>query len=242
MNACLSNGSLHVSYVLTGSAGDQACARLLPQLTPEDRARAARFLLVKDQLAFCVGRVLVRRLLSQYAPEPAGGWRIAQNEFGKPALVPTPGLPDIRFNISHSTGVVAVAISLDREIGVDVESVEHQVDFLDIARSQFSFVEVELLESLSKQSQRDAFFTLWTLKEAYAKARGAGLSLSLSDFAFTLDPPTICFSPQLAEDPRAWFFMHDHLSPTLQLAVAARRRPDERLAFSRHEVPLTQLF
>jgi 4'-phosphopantetheinyl transferase len=242
MSFCLSNRSLDVSYVLTGGAGETSCARLLPQLTPEDRARAARFLLVKDQLAFCVGRVLVRRLLSQYAPEPAGGWRIAQSEFGKPALLPAPGVPDIRFNISHSTGVVAVAISLEREIGVDVESVDDKIDFLEIARSQFSFVEVELLESLSRQSQRDAFFTLWTLKEAWTKARGTGLSLSLSDFAFTLDPLTISFSPQLALDPKAWFFSQDRLSPTLRLAIAAQRRPEEQLTYSKREVRLAELF
>ncbi len=240
MSSCLDRAALHVSYVLTGEAGDEACGRLLPQLSAEDRARAARFLLVKDQLAFCVGRVLLHNLLSQHFAEPASGWRIAQNDSGRPALVP--GAPGVRYNISHSTGVVAVAISREREIGLDVESVEHPVDLLDIARSRFSFVEVELLESLSKQSQRDAFFTLWTLKEAYAKARGTGLPLSLSDFAFTLDPPVICFSAELAEDPHAWFFMHDHLSPTLQLAVAARRLPNERLSYSKHEIPLNHLF
>jgi len=236
------NPAIDVRYVLTHDAGDDEYARLLPQLNPDDRARAARFLLLKDRIAFAAGRILVRRLLSQHAPEPASGWQLTQNAFGKPALAPHPGLPDLRFNVSHTKGVVAAALTFGREIGIDVESLDHPVDFLEIARSQFSFVEVELLESLAKQNQRDAFFALWTLKEAWTKARGAGLSIPLSDFAFTLDPLGICFSPQLAEDPHAWFFLRDRISPTLQLAIAAHRRPHERLTCSKHEVPLTDLF
>jgi 4'-phosphopantetheinyl transferase len=241
MSFCLSKHALHVSYVLTHGAGEDTCAQLLPRLTPADQARAARFLLLKDRVAFCVGRALVRKLLSQLAPEPPGGWRLTQNAFGKPALVPAPGVPDIRFNISHAAGVVAIALSLDREIGVDVESSDHPVDCLDIARSQFSFVEVELLESLSAKDRRDAFFAIWTLKEAWTKARGAGLSLPLSDFAFTLNPLSISFSPLLAEDPRAWFLLQDHLSPTLQLAVAAPRLPHEHLTLTKSQLSLTDL-
>ena len=99
--------------------------------------------------------------------EPPEGWRFEEDAYGKPEVVRSAGAADLRFNISHCEGIVAAAFSLGRNVGVDVESVEHVVDYLDVARSQFAAAEVELLEALPEIEQRGAFFSLWTLKEAY---------------------------------------------------------------------------
>jgi 4'-phosphopantetheinyl transferase len=237
----LPGNTIELSYVFTSHAGDQAYARLLPQLTPEDRTRAAQFRQLKDRIAFATGRVLLEQSLNRRAAPPPEGWRLALNPHGKPALVPHPSSPDLRFNISHTGGAVAVALALGRDIGVDAESIDRSVDPLAIARSQFAPAEAALLESLAEPARRRAFFQLWTLKEAYAKATGEGLSLPLAGFAFTLDPPAITFSPQHPGDPAAWFFSLDRLSPTHQLAIAAQRQTGETLICRKRQVDLATL-
>jgi 4'-phosphopantetheinyl transferase len=242
MSSCLSNQKLDVRYVIMDGAGDDEYDRLSSQLNPVERAQANRFLLLKDRLAFSAGRVLVRKILSEYSIEPPGGWQFESNLHGKPAIIRFPGTTDLRFNISHSTGIVVAAFSLGCEIGVDVEYIEQKVDCLELARSQFAAAEIELLEALPQQRQTDAFFALWTLKEAYTKARGVGLSIAFSEFAFSLEPPTISFSPQTAEKPDRWFFWQDQLPSSHLLAIAAQRQPEEQLICCKEQIDLRELF
>jgi 4'-phosphopantetheinyl transferase len=242
MSSCLSNQKLDVRYVFLSGAGDEEYARLSSHLNPDERAQADRFLLLKDRLAFSTGRVLVRKTLSEYGTEPPGGWRFESNFYGKPAIIRVPETADLRFNISHSAGIAVAAFSLGREIGVDVECVEQKVDCIELARSQFSAAEVELLEALPEQRQSNAFFALWTLKEAYTKARGMGSSIAFSEFAFSLEPPTISFSSQAVEKPDHWFFWQDQLSRSHLLAIAAPRQPEEQLICCKEQVELSELF
>jgi 4'-phosphopantetheinyl transferase len=241
MSSCLSNQKLDVRYVMMNGAGDDEYDRLSLQLNPVERAQASRFMLLKDRFAFSAGRVLVRKTLSEYSIEPPGGWQFESNPYGKPMIIRSPGTPDLRFNISHSTGIVVAAFSLGREIGVDVEYIEQKIDCLELARSQFSSAEIELLDALSEQRQVDAFFALWTLREAYAKARGIGLSIGFSEFAFSLEPPAISFSPQTAEKPDCWFFWQDQPSSSHLLAVAAQRLPEEQLICCKEQIDLQEL-
>jgi 4'-phosphopantetheinyl transferase len=242
MSSCPSNQKLDVRYVIMNGTGDDEYARLSSQLNPVERAQASRFLLLKDRLAFSAGRVLVRKILSEYSIEPPGGWQFESNLYGKPAIIRFPGTADLRFNISHSTGIVVAAISLGREIGVDVEYIEQKADYLELARSQFSSAEIELLEALPQQRQTNAFFALWTLKEAYTKARGMGLSIAFSEFAFSLEPLAISFSPQTAERPDDWFFWQDQPSSSHLLAIAAQRQPGEQLICCKEKIELRELF
>jgi 4'-phosphopantetheinyl transferase len=244
MSLCPSQSRVDVSYVFTDAEDqdERTFARLCQRLTRDEQVRAGQYRAWKDKLAFAIGRVLLRKTLSQHFPEPPGGWRFVQNTNGKPALAPSQGTPDIRFNLSHSTGIVVIAFSLGRDVGIDVEFVDQDVDPMHIARSQFSVAEAQMLESLPETRRRQTFFALWTLKEAYIKATGDGLSLPLSQFAFSLDPPTVSFSSQVEDSPNHWSFRQDQLSPLHQIAVAARRRPQETLTYSTKRVNLSDLF
>jgi 4'-phosphopantetheinyl transferase len=203
---------------------------LLPLLDSGEQARAFRFVFPRDRLTFALGRVLVRRLLSQYREPPHRGWRFVLNPYGRPEL-PDPGDPPLRFSLSHCRGYVAAACVPGREIGIDVERSDRDCDFAAIARSFFSPAEVEALEARRTEERRPAFFAYWTLKESYIKARGMGLSIPLAQFSFTLDPVAIRFGPGIADDPERWRFWRANPEPDCQLAAAVSIRPGEEVGF-----------
>ena len=133
--------------------------------------------------------------------------------------------PDLRFNISHTDGLIACAVTIGREVGVDVEHVGRHLTH-DVAGRFFAAEEVTDLQALPPDDQQRIFFDYWTLKEAYIKARGFGLALPLGDFAFKLNPPhppAITFAPSLDDDPSTWQFMQDWPTPQHRLGLAVRR-------------------
>ena len=112
-------------------------------------------------------------------------------------------MPDLRFNLSHTDGLIACAVTIGREVGVDVEHIQRRLTH-DVAGRFFAPREVDDLKALPEDEQQRVFFDYWTLKEAYIKARGFGLALPLGDFAFTLAPPAppqIAFEPALRRRP-----------------------------------------
>ncbi len=93
-------------------------------------------------------------------------------------------MPRYPFNLSHTSGLVVCGVSGGAEIGVDVEAISRDAPDMALARRYFAAAEYEALRQLPHHDQRKRFFTYWTLKEAYVKARGIGLSLPLDGFAF----------------------------------------------------------
>lgn len=90
--------------------------------------------------------------------------------------------------MSHSCDVALIAVARDREVGVDVERLRDGVDLEGIARRFFSPTEVSALLALPQHHRQEAFFSCWTRKEAYIKARGSGLSMPLDGFDVSLAP------------------------------------------------------
>jgi 4'-phosphopantetheinyl transferase len=217
----LSAHDVEVRLVRTGGQDEEWFARLLQQLTPEERERAARFHFVKDRLTFALGRALVRKNLPECASTP-----FECNEFGKPEFVHSPGMPRYRFNISHCAGLVAVGFAIERDIGVDVEFVERRGASMDIARSYFAPAEVAWMESLPEKSRRAAFFGLWTRKEAYIKARGIGLS---------------ALSERIDDRAATWQFWQQQPTDSHVLAVAAHREVGEELTLRVREIMIEAL-
>jgi 4'-phosphopantetheinyl transferase len=244
MTSTLPHGTIDVRYVLMQDAGDEEYIKLSSQLLPEERDEASRYHRIQDRLAFAAGHVLVRKMLSLYIGESALGWRFIRNGFGKPALERAHSIHDLHFNISHTTGVAAGAVSLGREVGIDVESsADTRHNCMEIARSHFSQTEIDLLESLAGEHQPKLFFKLWTLKEAYIKARGRGLSEGLSTCSFTTDPPIVSFPTQSSEEADLWYFSQHTLMTSHVLAIAARRlQRDEQVNTRIAEIPLRELF
>lgn len=219
--------AVHVDLVDTANA--DALANLdayQALLSPDEHERMARFVFDRDRRAFLLTRALVRTTLSRYAPVPPADWRFINNVHGRPEILDRrSGVPDLRFNISHTNGLIACAVTIGREVGVDVEHTGRRLTH-DVAGRHFAPREVTELRQLPDDEQHRVFFDYWTLKEAYIKARGFGLALPLGDFAFTLNPPhapVITFEPALEDDPASWQFLQEWPTPHHRLALAVRR-------------------
>jgi 4'-phosphopantetheinyl transferase len=195
-------------------------------LSREERGRQERFHFPEHRHQFLVSHAFVRCVLSEYTGTPPADWSFVVGRHGKPAIAGPPAGRRFRFNLSHSTGLAAVAVTDGWEIGIDVENVDRRQTGLDLAGRWFAAEEVAQLRSLEPASQPGAFFEFWTLKESYIKARGLGLAIPLDQFAFRLHPgatPTIAFSAELPDDPAAWQFAQFRITASHQLAVAIHR-------------------
>jgi 4'-phosphopantetheinyl transferase len=195
-------------------------------LTDEEVRRAARFVHFKDTALFVLGRTLAKTMLSTYASIHPRDWCFEIDDHGRPILAArADGVPDLRFNLTHTAGLVACAVSVGREVGVDVERIDRRLVH-DVAERYFSEREVADLRALPIEEQETVFFDYWTLKEAYIKARGLGLALPLGQFTFHRLPgaaPSISFAPELRDDSSTWQFAQFWPSPDHRMAVAVRR-------------------
>jgi 4'-phosphopantetheinyl transferase len=151
-------------------------------LAPDERARAARFHFDQHRRRFIAARGMLRELLGKYLAIDPAAVEFSYNAFGKPAV------DGVYFNLSHSDRLALYAVSCTREVGVDIERIDPAFADEQIPEQFFSPAEVQILRSLPKELQTEAFFNCWTRKEAYVKARGLGLSLELHSFDVTLAP------------------------------------------------------
>ena len=157
-------------------------------LTLEDRARADRFRFESDRRRFCVGRASLRLILGRYLKTKPSRLHIESGDYGKPFFVDTKSTQGLRFNLSHSNQLALVAISRDREVGVDVEFIRPDFVTDEVATHFFSASEVEEFRALPKALRTQSFFNCWTRKEAYIKARGEGLYCPLDQFDVSVTP------------------------------------------------------
>lgn len=192
-------------------------------LSPDEVARADRFRFDADRLSYIGAHALVRSLLASVGPYPAGEWRFICDERGKPEIDPALESP-LRCNLSHTRGMVAAAVSYRHAVGVDVERFDRATRFRDLARRYFTPDEMALVQSHAADGGREAFFRLWTLKEAFIKATGEGLERSLQSFSFALDPIVVTFpaAPD-AEQSGQWQFFQARPTADHVIAAAVRR-------------------
>jgi 4'-phosphopantetheinyl transferase len=165
--------------------GDAALARLRESLSEDERQRAERYHFEKDRRHFVAGRGTLRAILARYLERRSEDVCFAYTNYGKPLLTDDAVL---RFNLTHSHGLALLAVTLGREIGVDLEHIRDNLEGEQLAERFFSPREVAALRALPPELRREAFFHCWTRKEAYIKANGKGLSLPLDQFDVTLRP------------------------------------------------------
>jgi 4'-phosphopantetheinyl transferase len=213
----------HVSTDRLGMAALRACHRLVSpeELTAFERLRKISPGQARQRL---FGRAFLRLVLSHYQSVAPSAWRFARNDQGKPFAIAAAGRTGIpSFNLSHAGGVVVCAVTMQAAVGVDVEDVRRPVDMAVIARQFFSAPEVAALAALPSDERRERCFALWTLREAYLKATGLGLSVALDQlqFAIAAQGPRLVSLPMEVRDARQrWQFEQRRLGPWHLLAVA----------------------
>jgi 4'-phosphopantetheinyl transferase len=148
-----------------------------------ERARAARLIRPADGFRYVQAHARMRRILGGLLGLPAAGLEFALGDRGKPLL---PDHPHLHFNLSHSGSLMALAVTEAGPVGVDVERIDttHRLD--DLVDRYFAPAEGEAFLALPPERRPEAFFEIWTRKEAFIKVTGEGLSRGLGSFEVTV--------------------------------------------------------
>ena len=175
-------------------------------LSEAEWRQAERLRIEARRCQFVQGRVVLRRILARYAGVAPRDLRLAAGAYGKPFVCDPPVARRLRFNFAHSHGLALCAVTLDRDVGVDLERIRSLAGADLIARHCFSTCEQRVLEGLPPDQRLNAFWTGWTLKESYVKARGDGLRVPLGSFDVSITPgqPRLIRVAAAPGEPRRW--------------------------------------
>jgi 4'-phosphopantetheinyl transferase len=173
---------VHVWATCSHWHGKPSVDRSLAILSEQERQRASKFALDRDQHEYLVAHAMLRTMLARYlrcAPEDVA---FANGHHGKPVCQNDLGYT---FNLAHGQGAIVLAVTAGHDVGIDVEQVRPVSDIDGLARRFFAPDEVARLSSFDETQRDRAFFELWTRKEAYLKCLGLGLSHPLDSFEVT---------------------------------------------------------
>jgi 4'-phosphopantetheinyl transferase len=200
---------VHLHWIQVPTEGYEALlSRMGNILSEEELARANRFHFERDRVLFATAHAFLRTLLPRYTDAEL---TFVETYKGKPELVDR----SVRFNLSHTRGLVLVGITATADLGVDVERMDVR-DLEGVAKRVYTEREIG-----GWQRDPEWFFDRWTLKEAYIKARGLGMSLDLKAFGFRDDEPRLECAPEF-DDAAQWQFTSFAPTPQHRAAAAIR--------------------
>ncbi|MFN8578315.1 MAG: 4'-phosphopantetheinyl transferase superfamily protein [Candidatus Sericytochromatia bacterium] len=150
-------------------------------LNNEEIFKANRFYFEKDRDCYILARGKLRELLGTILDINPKKIEFKYNDFNKPFID-----SNIKFNISHSKDYILIGFSNSHDIGVDIEYIKDNIKYKQLIYRFFSENEIKEFLTIPEQFQKEAFFNGWTRKEAYIKAIGKGLNISLNSFDVSL--------------------------------------------------------
>jgi 4'-phosphopantetheinyl transferase len=183
-----------------------ASVRVLESLlSPQEIKRAERFRNERDRRRYTAAHGILRRVLAGYRKADARTLRFTIGKNGKPALSDESGPTALRFNLSHTEDMALIAVTLGREVGVDVERVRPISELDSIVERYFTARERDALRGMESTTRRDAFYRCWTRKESYAKGTGGDLPVVLGGFDTMLSSgPADLPALDAARDAAGW--------------------------------------
>jgi 4'-phosphopantetheinyl transferase len=217
-------------HARTGEAfpSDDRRRRARAWLTPADQARHDRYRQQADRDMFLLGRAMARALVGQVLGVEPCAWRWREGPRGRPEAD-----ADVSFNIGHSAGMVVCAVSRHGRVGVDVEDRRRAPVDARMVRRYCAPAEAGDIELGGPEGWPDQFLKYWTLKEAYLKARGLGITVHLADLCFTIAPDAIRLDRLNGfEDDADWDFVLDASSGSHFVAAAATVLSGRRPSFT----------
>ncbi len=148
-------------------------------LTETEYRRAQKFYFKKDRRLYTLAHGLLRLILGRITGIPPSRVPIEISRGGKPHIADRFPLD---FNLSHSDGAVALALSTRGKVGIDIERIRPIHGIEDIIHAHFHTREVLQFHNLSSGETTNDFFRIWTQKEAVLKATGMGFSCPMNRF------------------------------------------------------------
>ena len=203
----------------------EVSAALWQLLSRTERERAEKFRFAEHREHYIVARASLRRLLAERLHIAPRAVELVETKYGKPRLAPVHRSANVEFNLSHSGILALYAFTSGRAVGVDVELIREVPDADDLAERFFCPPEARALRALAPEARREAFFHVWTRKEAYIKATGDGLSTPLSDFRVTLkpaEPARFVYFGRGSSGNCGWMLRNLEIAPEYAAAVAWR--------------------
>jgi 4'-phosphopantetheinyl transferase len=233
----LSAGDTHVWLAWTNrfhsSKTLDVCRKLL---SDDEREKYGRFYFERDRHLYLVSHAMVRYVLAAYLRTESRLLEFKTNAYGRPEIVRRAGMPYLRFNLSHTQGLAALAVKLGFSCGIDVEAYRDVGDVLALVDSVFTAGERKAFGEVPESDRLWTFLRIWTLKEAYIKARGKGLSIPLNRFSFDIrEEIGIRFPAGFDDDSLTWQFAQRFLNSSHVLALAARHGGERSLTVSYQE-------
>jgi 4'-phosphopantetheinyl transferase len=180
--------------------------RLAPRwLSADEMVRAERVTLEQQQRRFVVCRTTLRAILGEYLERLPGELTFRRGPYGKPYVDQPRASRYLHFNVSHSDELALVAVSRQREVGVDLERARPLDGIDDLVTRYFAPAERLVLDRVPPDARLSTFYRYWTLKEAYLKAWGVGLSRLLAEIDVTRGEGQPIRLPDVAgADARYW--------------------------------------
>ena len=155
--------------------GGPPTAEVLAALSDDERDRFARFVFERDRQWFANRRWALRRVLGALRHERPSTIRFGHDRYGRPELA-ADDVRGLSFNTSHSAGMALIGAVRNARIGVDIEVIRRLDDFRELVGATLSPVE-KMDFQMNDDDAKRRFLRAWTLKEAYLKAIGLGLSI-----------------------------------------------------------------
>ena len=217
---------IHVWFALPDLATNPATLeRYRAVLSTRETARCRRFHFPADSHRYLIAHALLRNTLSKYADLPPADWTFTQGTHGRPEIS-NPEVPAIRFNLTHTKGLVGCVVTLENDCGIDAEVLSSRHDVNGVAQRMFSVEEARELQQLQGSVRLDYFFARWTLREAYVNALGIGISHPTQNLSFMIgkdDTIRVTFGPELGDNGEHWQFRLLRPTPEHIAAIAVHK-------------------
>jgi phosphopantetheinyl transferase len=203
--------------------------------TPE-RDRLARFRYAEDRALYALAHLWLRHALSHATGIAPHALSFEQGTHGKPCLRQPDAAAPLHFNLSHTQGCIALALTRLGEVGVDAECHTAQLDLPALKPLVLHPDECATVQTA------DDFVRYWVMKEAHVKAQGAGLSQPLTqlrinigpDDRFTVHDESLLPHPPTTSRGVLCQWPAEDILPTCTLACCIPGQTDIRIALHMH--------